>query len=271
MRFLPALVVLACSAAGLAQPPEDALVVAAQAELERLQSMVDAGALPRATVERARESLADAQDAAILRRTAASDLNLDQAEEMVAAAHRRVARREKVLDDAKHLVLAGAAAKASLLPLVDDLEQERQAAKLSESRAQAIRELSDMVSAEGNFINRLAHSPEEAAALAEGYYADGTFLYATYAKVEMAYRERFGKSMPVSALGETAVHRAMGFDHRGRVDVALNPDQPEGVWLMEYLKENGIPFIAFRGPVKGAATGAHIHIGPMSTRLPPGG
>ena len=77
--------------------------------------------------------------------------------------------------------------------------------------------------------------------------------------------------MPVSALGETAVHRAMGFDHRGRVDVALNPDQPEGVWLIEYLKQNRIPYFAFRGPVKGKATGAHIHIGPMSTRLASGG
>jgi hypothetical protein len=68
-------------------------------------------------------------------------------------------------------------------------------------------------------------------------------------------------------MGQTAVHRALGFDHRGRVDVALNPDQPEGVWLRRYLTENRIPFFAFRHAVAGKATGAHIHLGPMSTRL----
>jgi len=190
---------------------------------------------------------------------------------MVAAANRRLERRQKARDDAAQLVAIGAAPKASLQALEDDLEVERREVSLAESRAQLIHELSEMVSAEENYIDRLAHSPAEAAELAAGYSADGTFIYATYAKVEMAFRERFGKPMPVSAMGETAVHRAMGFDHRGRVDVAINPDQPEGVWLVEYLKQNHIPYFAFRGPVKGKATGAHIHIGPMSTRLASGG
>ena len=91
------------------------------------------------------------------------------------------------------------------------------------------------------------------------------------ARVEMAFAERFGKPLPVSANGETAVHRALGFDHRGRVDVAVQPDQPEGVWLRQFLTENRIPYFAFRQAVPGKATGAHIHIGPMSTRLVPGG
>jgi hypothetical protein len=95
--------------------------------------------------------------------------------------------------------------------------------------------------------------------------------YATFARVEVAFEEHFGKKLPVSAVGETAVHRAMGFDHRGRVDVALNPDQPEGAWLCQYLAQNYIPFFAFRQAVPGKATGAHIHIGPMSTKLVSGG
>jgi hypothetical protein len=63
----------------------------------------------------------------------------------------------------------------------------------------------------------------------------------------------------------------MGFDHRNRVDVAVHPDQPEGVWLRDYLMQNGIPFFAFRQAVRGKATGAHIHIGPISTRIANGG
>jgi hypothetical protein len=255
-----------------AQSADDALVVAAQAELARVQSLVDTGILPRASLEKAREAVADARDAAILRRTAfASELRVDQADEMVAAANRRLERLQKARDEAAPLVADGAAPKASLQALDDDLDRERRELNMAESRAAMIHELSAMVTAEENFINKLAHSPAEAAELASAYSVDGTFVYAAYAKVEMAFRERFGKPMPVSAMGETAVHRAMGFDHRGRVDVALNPDQPEGVWLVEYLKRNRIPYIAFRGPVKGKATGAHIHIGPMSTRLPSGG
>jgi hypothetical protein len=271
MRTFSAPVFLLLAAVGWAQPVDDGAVAVAKAELAQIRSLVEMGALPRASLEKAQDAVGDAEDAAILRRTAASDLTVDQADEMVAAANRRLERRQRAYWDAAHLVAAGAAAKLSLLPLANDLELEKREASLAESRAALIRELSEMVTAEANFINKLAHSPAEAAELASGYFADGTFIYANYAKVEMAYRERFGKSMPVSAMGETAVHRAMGFDHRGRVDVALNPDQPEGVWLVEYLQQNRIPFFAFRGAVKGKATGAHIHIGPMSTRLPSGG
>lgn len=265
-------VFLLCAAACLAQSGDDGPVVAARAELARVQGLVDSGALPRASLAKAAAALADAQDAAILRRTAyGSELNVDQAEEMVAAANRRLERRQKAVDAATQLVAAGAAPRTSLQPLVDDLEQERKEVSLVETRAKLIRELGEMVSAEENFLNKLTNSPTEAAQLADSYSGDGVFAYATYAKVEIAFRERFGKPMPVSAIGETAVHRAMGFDHRGRVDVAINPDQPEGVWLLEYLKQNHIPFFAFRGAVKGKATGAHIHIGPMSTRLASGG
>jgi hypothetical protein len=56
------------------------------------------------------------------------------------------------------------------------------------------------------------------------------------------------------------------FDHRNAIDVALHPDSKEGRSLLEYLRQAGIPFIAFRNAVPGAATGAHIHIGKPSPR-----
>jgi hypothetical protein len=90
-------------------------------------------------------------------------------------------------------------------------------------------------------------------------------------RIESEFEKQFGKPLPVSAMGETAVHRSLGFDHRGRVDVAVHPDQPEGHWLLGYLVQNHIPYFAFRHAVPGKATGAHIHIGPMSTRLHLGG
>jgi len=51
-----------------------------------------------------------------------------------------------------------------------------------------------------------------------------------------------------------------------RAWVALHPDSREGQSLIAYLRQSGIPFIAFRGAVPGAATGAHIHIGQPSPR-----
>ena len=86
-------------------------------------------------------------------------------------------------------------------------------------------------------------------------------------KVEVYFTSRFKHALPISALGQTAVHDHLGFDHRNAMDVALSPDSGEGKALMDYLRSQGIPFIAFHYAVPGSATGAHIHIGLPSKRL----
>lgn len=78
---------------------------------------------------------------------------------------------------------------------------------------------------------------------------------------------RFGRALPISALGQTPLHDRMGFDHRNALDVALHPDSPEGRALMEYLRLAGIPFIAVWSAIPGSASGAHIHVGQPSPRL----
>jgi hypothetical protein len=87
------------------------------------------------------------------------------------------------------------------------------------------------------------------------------------AKVEQFFATRFGRPLPVSAYGQTALHDRMGLDHRDALDVAVHPDSPEGRALMQYLREAGIPFIAAWGVVPGATSGAHIHVGQPSPRL----
>jgi hypothetical protein len=87
------------------------------------------------------------------------------------------------------------------------------------------------------------------------------------AKVEQFFATHFGRPLPVSAYGQTALHERMGLDHRDALDVAVHPDSPEGRSLMEYLREAGIPFIAAWGVVPGATSGAHIHVGQPSPRL----
>ena len=37
--------------------------------------------------------------------------------------------------------------------------------------------------------------------------------------------------------------------------------------LAHYARARGIPFLAFRGPLAGASTGAHVHVGAASPRL----
>jgi hypothetical protein len=109
--------------------------------------------------------------------------------------------------------------------------------------------------------------PEWAGKVYTKYVGNGVFTPEDFRKVSLAFVSKFSHPLPISAEGETATHRALGFDHRGRVDVAVSPDQPEGIWLMKYLQTNRIPFYAFRMAVHGMATGAHIHMGPGSTRL----
>jgi hypothetical protein len=99
------------------------------------------------------------------------------------------------------------------------------------------------------------------------YDGKGAFTRADFDRISAAYFSTFGHLIPVSADGQTAVHTALGFNHAGRIDIALSPDQAEGAWLLRYLQRNHIPYYAFRSAVSHKATGAHIHLGPGSTRL----
>jgi hypothetical protein len=95
----------------------------------------------------------------------------------------------------------------------------------------------------------------------------GAWSLAMVPQIEQFFAGRFGRPLPVSALGQTPLHVHLGFDHRHAVDVAVHPDSPEGQVLLAWLRERDIPFLAFRGAVAGEATGAHVHIGEPSPRL----
>ena len=82
------------------------------------------------------------------------------------------------------------------------------------------------------------------------------------------FARRFGRPLPVSAWGQTVVHDRLGLDHRDAFDVALHPDSAEGRALMAFLRSAGIPFVGVRSRIRGLSTGAHIHVGPESGRLP---
>jgi hypothetical protein len=98
------------------------------------------------------------------------------------------------------------------------------------------------------------------------YSGNGLWSLADAAKVEEFFSRMFGQRLPISAFGQTATHDRLRFDHRNAIDVALHPDSSQGKSLQAFLRQAGIPFMAFRKAAPGTATGAHIHIGQPSLR-----
>lgn len=250
----------------------------AKAEIERVSELVKAGALPRVRMEQAEEKLADAQDDVILARTLygelpIKDLNDQMAQDMVAAAQRRVERQMVKVTQAQKLVTDGVIAQSEIQPLLEELNLRRMNLNLAHSRSKLIGELAA--------ITRYEHSMQalQAATRIEPYtdYRLGSMVHfegngmllggRDLQVLETVFQKHFDRTLPISADGQTAVHNSLGFDHHGRVDVALNPNEPAGIWLRHYLEAKRVPYYAFLRAVPGKATGAHIHIGPGSMRL----
>ena len=95
----------------------------------------------------------------------------------------------------------------------------------------------------------------------------GKWRLADAQKVQDFFIAKFKKPLPLTAFGQSDLHTRWGLDHRNGMDVGLHPDSVEGRALIEFLRNESIPFLAFRGPVPGVATGPHIHIGNRSPRV----
>lgn len=252
-----------------AQTPGARELSGAQSRLEELRSQVDAGVIPRTRLEEAEEAMADAHDAELLSRTLyGRDLTEEQAAEMEAAALRRMNRRAAAVDKMRGLIKLGVVPMNALDRPNEELRWAREEYELMLSRSQLVRELAEQARAEQQALEAQEGSkPSIGGPVMERFDGNGLFSKEDFKRVLLAYARRFDKPLPVSADGETQVHRALGFDHRDRVDVALYPDTAEGSWLRQFLEANKIPYYAFRDYVPGKATAAHIHIGPPSNRL----
>ncbi len=239
--------------------------------------MVQTGALPRARLEDAQQNLADANDEAILERTLYGDLQVDKVsdqmmDDMIAAAQRRLERQQNKLEQARTLVTSGIAPLSSLTPVQEELAIRQTNLNLAHSRASLMAEMAALAkyqktAAEIHEVTSVAFTDAFSPGM-EHYEGNGLFRESKDLKpLAVAFAQKFDHPLPISAEGETGLHRALGFDHRGRVDVAVSPNTPEGVWLRGYLKARNIPYYAFTRAIPGKATAAHIHIGPGSTRL----
>jgi hypothetical protein len=243
----------------------------AQEDLRRIQLLINEGALPMIRLKKAKDDLQNALDMSILRKSVFSqDLLPEQADQMVLIAQRIVLRRQRALIDIQQLVSSGIISRAEAEASGADFDNAQAELHLAQTRARLIQEVAERLRIEKGIaaLELQAEShPDWSGKVYTRYDGNGVFTRADLQKVSTAFVSRFAKELPISADGQTALHRSLGFDHRGRVDVAVSPDQPEGVWLMHFLQANRIPYFAFRMAVPGMATGAHIHIGPGSTKL----
>lgn len=269
MRFVLGTLFVSAFVAFGQQSPE---MTRAQQDISRLRDLVAAGAIAPARLQEAEAALDDARDADVLQRTlygkmTAQDLTPEQSSDMVRAAQRRFERQKERIARIQKLVDAGVLARGEVTALEEELESRRLTMDLADSRARLLTEIAEMAKREQEMETAERYSPRLGGKTMEHFGGDGSFNRSEIKTIEVAFEKKFKKTMPISANGETAFHKSLGFDHRGRVDVAVNPDQPEGVWLRTYLEANDIPYYAFRAAVPGKASGAHIHIGPGSTRL----
>ena len=208
--------------------------------------------------------LVDALVATVREHHRALETDMPRREEDVRAATASLDRRSV-------LYAKGLIGRDELAAAARDVSEAR--ARLASARADLTR--TSTLIAEIDARRRLARLPS----LRPGQY-DATDAFLRYAgarrfstgtmrALERYFVERMGRSLPVSAIGQTAVHERLGLDHREAMDLAVHPDSAEGRLVIGWLRAQDISFLAFRGARTGMATGAHIHVGAPSERLIP--
>lgn len=242
----------------------------AQQDLGRIKQLVEQGTLPKSRLAQAQTELEDLQDEVTLAETLYSstpiaDFTTEQADEMLRAAQQRVDRENAAVEDRRKLLDSGVIARSEFDSLCDELEARKRVLSLAQNRVKLLADLKQMAETEKQ-LERAGQAGSLKDAMIR-YDGNGSFSITDLTTISSQFTKHFGRPLPVSAMGQTLVHQAMGLDHRNRVDVALNPETPEGLWLRHLLERLHIPYLAFRTAVAGAATAPHIHIGTGSSRL----
>ena len=187
---------------------------------------------------------------------------------LVRATGRRYMRRKLQLSLGEKWAAAGKIKGEALENLRKEVESARKLVDVAEGLGQK-QQMAASAQAAFDMEVRLANMPGMKG-FGEKYSGHSAFTESDLDVMAAEFERIYHHELPVSARGQGPVHRSMGFDHTGRFDLALNPNAAEGTWVRTYLVGKGVPFLTFNGAVQGQATGAHIHIGPPSTRIPKG-
>lgn len=266
--WLPLALVVCASSAQSQSATEAPELTQAKKELERIEKLAATGALPRNQIEQARRVVLEAEDRAVLRKTLFGALQVDELTEpvtrqMMESATRLMTVQQARIEEQRKLIEAGVVSRISLSPLIEELDLRRKTMLLAESRVRLWNQLLEMARAE----QQRQMEAEQAIAALQNHEDDSVVPSGRVRQLEREYEQTFSRTLPVSARGDTVFHRTLGFNHTGRLDVAVNPDSAEGQWLRRWLDRMSVPYLAFRSAIKGQASAPHIHIGPPSSRL----
>ena len=203
-----------------------------------------------------------------------------RSQELVRIQEDAVNKATAKLDELRQLVAEGLIAKVELeeseqqlATLRKQLETSRQEIAESDKRIALIQAEAELAKTKAAAV-KLTAKPR-GSSLASSlirptlfrYNGSGGWSMGNLSGIQSFFYNQFGQSLPTSAVGQSGTHNRLGYDHRNAVDVALHPDSAQGKVLINYLQNQGIPFLAFRAAVPGVATGPHIHIGNPSHRI----
>ena len=214
------------------------------------------------------------QDAQLQQATTEFKSNLEQLLTLYEAESKRA---EEQLAKVKELLALGLVTRSELETAEDSVTRTRE--KLAEAQAQS--KSADVLIAEAPVEAKVAEPTRNVRPSSAGRAVNTLVRRTAYiryggarawslseaAGIKQFFARRFGRALPIGAFGQSALHNRWGYDHRNAMDVGINPGSNEGQALMEYLRANGIPFLAFHFAVPGVATGPHIHIGLPSHRI----
>lgn len=193
-------------------------------------------------------------------------------EKLLASYEKSVSRAETRLNQTKELFAQGlvpkndvAASERTLAEANDKVAETRQ--RMSNADAQIAETLVEAEAAKtiakskpmarGSLVNTAAYIR---------YNGGASWALTDAWKVQRFFMDAYKKPLPIAVFGQGSIHDRWRLDHRNAIDVSLHPDGAEGQALLNFLRSNGIPFLAFRAAIPGTATGPHIHIGRPSHR-----
>jgi hypothetical protein len=242
----------------------------ARGDVARIQTLVGEGSLPKSSLDEAELRLADVNDEAVLKETLFSttrlaDLSADQKASLLAAAQRRLDRQTAIVSERQRLLAMGIISKAEMSSVDTELETRRHVLDLARDRIRSV-EIQQQMAQEEQSLERALESGTSRKAMVK-FDGSGHFDKGDFVAIAGEFEQQFHYPLPVTARGQTLTHQSLGLDHRGKIDVGLNPEEPEGIWLRHFLEDRQIPYIAFRAAVPGAATAPHIHLGTGSSRI----
>lgn len=181
-------------------------------------------------------------------------------------------KEEERLEQTRTLQVEGLISKTQLD------ETEKQVAEAKDRVSQTRQQLE---TADTQIANTLVEAEAEAKIAKAGKLARGSLVRTTsYIRfngsetwsladawqVQRFFQDNFKRPLPISVFGQGAIHDRWRLDHRNAMDLSIHPDGAEGQALINFLRSNGIPFLAFREAIPGTATGPHIHVGRPSHR-----